>query len=125
MNLSPGRSLSILPGAFYLWTEHLPREEVFGLKSRMRRAAVPIPSKLAKGAGRGTDREFSHFVTIDRASLNELEIQALLVIDMQMLKADLDLEQSIERLFGLLNGLRNALDERQTSVRAKRESPNA
>lgn len=94
---------------FYLLTEQLPKEEVFGLKSQMRRAAVSIPSNLAEGAGRSTNKDFAQFATIARSSLNELETQFLLSLDLGFFKSDAIVEAEIERLYGLLNGLRKSL----------------
>ena len=73
---------------FYLLTEPLPKEEIFGLKSQMRRSAVAISSNLAEGAGRSTKKYFAQFVTIVRSSLNELETQYLLSIDLGFIKSD-------------------------------------
>ena len=75
----------------------------------MRRASVLIPSNLAEGAGRSTKKDFAQFVTIARGSLNELETQYLLCIELGFTKPDLEIETQIERLYGLLNGLRNSL----------------
>ncbi len=93
----------------YRFTDGLPRAEEFGLRSQMRRAAVSIASNIAEGAGRGGDREFAQFVSVALGSMNELETQYLLVVDMQLCGKDVDLEQTMERLYALLNGLRNAL----------------
>jgi four helix bundle protein len=94
---------------FYLLTEQLPKAETFGLKSQMRRSVVSIPSNLAEGAGRATKKDFAQFVTIARGSLNELETQYLLSIDLSFIKPDPNIEADIERLYGLLNGLRKSL----------------
>ena len=111
----------------YVWTEQLPREETFGLRSQMRRAAISIASNLAEGAGRSTNKEFAHFVTMGRGSLNELETQSLLAVDMKLLDADREIEHAMERLFGLLNGLRNSLVASDGSLDrpAPRLTPNA
>ena len=53
----------------------LPREERYGLSDQMRRAAVSIPSNIAEGHGRHTDKEFIKFLSISRGSLFELETQ--------------------------------------------------
>ncbi|MDO5289761.1 MAG: four helix bundle protein [Pseudomonadota bacterium] len=96
----------------YQHTERFPQEETFGLKSQMRRAAVSIPSNLAEGAGRSTKKEFSHFVTVARGSLNELQTQVLLSAALGFLTQDSlpPLQARIDRLYALLNGLRNSLN---------------
>ena len=93
----------------YRFTEPLPRAEEFGLRSQMRRAAVSVASNIAEGAGRGGDREFAQFVSVALGSMNELETQYLRVDDVQLCDKDTDLEETMERLYALLNGLRNAL----------------
>lgn len=53
----------------------LPREETNALADQMRRAVVSIPSNIAEGHGRNSDKEFIKFLTISRGSLLELETQ--------------------------------------------------
>jgi four helix bundle protein len=53
----------------------LPSHENFGLTARIRRSAVSIPSNIAEGSARLTDREFVRFLGIARGSLGELETQ--------------------------------------------------
>ncbi len=56
-------------------TEEFPKEEVYGLVSQMRRAAVSIPSNIAEGRYRGTKNEFIQFLRIALGSTGELETQ--------------------------------------------------
>ena len=94
----------------YQLTEDFPKTEVFGLSSQMRRAAVSIASNLAEGAGRSTKKDFAHLVTVARGSLNELQTQYLLAQELGFCTGDEEMDSMIERLYGLINGLRNSLN---------------
>jgi len=59
----------------YEITEKFPREEIFGITSQMRRAAVSIPSNIAEGRSRGSRKDFCNFLRIANGSAAELETQ--------------------------------------------------
>ena len=82
-----------------------PSSERYGLTSQMRRAAVSVPSNIAEGAARDSDKEFLHFLAIARGSLSELETQLQLA---QRLGYATQIEQTaahIDTVFGQLGGL--------------------
>lgn len=62
----------------YKLTASFPSEEKFCLVSQMTRAAVSIPSNIAEGAGRNSDKDFAHFISIAIGSLYELHTQVIL-----------------------------------------------
>ena len=62
----------------YKLTASFPIEEKFSLVSQMTRAAVSIPSNIAEGAGRNSDKDFAHFISIAIGSLYELNTQIVL-----------------------------------------------
>ncbi len=64
--------------AIYEATSNFPKEELFGLVSQMRRAAVSIASNIAEGEGRKSKNEFAHFIGISLGSKAELETQLIL-----------------------------------------------
>src|SRR5438105_2464198 len=59
----------------YKTSEFFPKEEIYGLTSQMRRAAVSIPSNIAEGSRRGTRKDFRNFLLTAYASGAELETQ--------------------------------------------------
>lgn len=62
----------------YELTRNFPKEEIYGLTSQMRRSAISIPSNIAEGAGRDTNKDFAHFLTIAKGSSFELDSQLIL-----------------------------------------------
>ncbi len=62
----------------YKVTKNFPSSEMYGLVSQMRRAAVSVPSNIAEGTGRASDKDFSRFLKIANGSLFELETQLIL-----------------------------------------------
>lgn len=89
----------------YQVTALFPKEEIFGLTSQMRRAAVSIPANIAEGAARSTSKEFAQFLTIARGSLSELETLTVISRELGYLKDGTLLEGTIEKQFGGLGSL--------------------
>lgn len=68
------RAMQLTVGVYRL-TQGLPREEIYGLTSQMRRSAVSVPSNIAEGHGRLSGGEFRQFLGIARGSNFELQTQ--------------------------------------------------
>ncbi|MFA5021719.1 MAG: four helix bundle protein [Patescibacteria group bacterium] len=72
----------ILVKEIYLLTRCLPKEELYGLTSQMRRSAVSIPSNIAEGKKRKTKKDFIQFLRIADGSAAELETQVMIAKDL-------------------------------------------
>lgn len=59
----------------YRVTQVFPADELYGLRSQIRRAAISIPSNIVEGCGRTSETEFFRFLDIAYASLRELDYQ--------------------------------------------------
>lgn len=97
--------------AIYRLTRDFPKEELYGLTSQIRRAAVSIPSNLAEGSGKNTDAEVARFTRISLGSAKELEYQLLLARDLGYVAdpayqtLDTDVKQVLRMLAGFLQKL--------------------
>ena len=97
--------------AVYRANHGFPKEEIFGLVSQIRRAAVSVPSNIAEGHARTSKKEFQYFLSNARGSLAELETQ--LTIAHQLAYIDeTGINQLLDRLGEvgrIVNGLLAAL----------------
>jgi len=98
----------------YKLTKEFPKEEIYGLTSQIRRAAVSVPSNIAEGQGRDSTKEFLHHLSIAYGSLMETETQVLIAESLEYLKSDetiyvLEKTAEVGRLF---NGLTRSLKQK-------------
>lgn len=84
-NLEIWKRSRALVKTIYEQTRQFPSEERFGLTSQIRRAAVSVPSNIAEGCGRGTDKQFAQFLDISIGSICELETQVYLAYDLSFI----------------------------------------
>jgi four helix bundle protein len=94
----------------YKVSQKFPQEEMFGLASPIRRAAVSIPSNIAEGRGKSSKGEFQQFLYHARGSLAEVETQLIIAINLGYLTNQEipHLMELIARVGRLLHGLLSA-----------------
>ena len=108
----------------YQCTSDFPVEERFGLVAQLRRCAVSIPSNIAEGFGRCTDKDLVHFLYMALGSCNELETQMILSYDLSFVDAGRfrEIEILINEITKILGSLiyrrKNGLD---TNVRTEND----
>ena len=78
--------------AIYKATRSFPQEEMFGIVSQMRRASVSIPSNIAEGFGRLSEKETERFLSIALGSASELETQLIISKDLDFIPTDMAAE---------------------------------
>jgi len=66
----------------------LPTNEKYGLTSQIKRSSVSIPSNIAEGAGRNSNKEFKHFLSIANGSVYELQTKLILTIKLNLLSKE-------------------------------------
>jgi four helix bundle protein len=93
--------------ATYRSTARFPKEEQFGLTSQLRRAAVSIPSNIAEGQGRLSEKEFRYFLGQARGSLMEVETQFQIAQNLGYIEAaqTTELLRDCSEVGRILNGL--------------------
>ncbi len=100
--------------AIYEVTQRFPSEERYGLTNQLRRASVSVPSNIAEGQARFSQKEFHHFLSMARGSLVEIETQLLIARNLKYLqtaKAE-DLLATADELGRILNGLISSIKDR-------------
>lgn len=96
----------------YRITAKFPKEEVYGLSSQMRRAAVSVPSNIAEGCARSGTKELIHFLNIASGSLSELDTQVE-IASRQGYIIDADaIRERVDSVFAMLVGLASSLKRR-------------
>lgn len=81
----------------YEITSNFPTTEQFGLTSQMQRAAISMPSNIAEGAARNSEKEYIHFLYISLGSLAELETQLIISNKLGFLE-DVSIFEEVEKL---------------------------
>ena len=91
----------------YEVTNNFPKEEIWGLTSQIRRAAVSVPSNIVEGKARGSRKDFKRFLLVARGSLEEVKYQSLLAKELKYMNEEQyeEITVMIEDVGRLLGGM--------------------
>ena len=97
----------------YKLTKVFPKEELYGLTSQLRRAALSIPTNIAEGCARGSDKDFARFIQIAMGSANETEYLILLSTELGYVPEhkSKDISEEIQSVKKMLSSLIKTLSK--------------
>ena len=104
-----------LVGLIYDITDGFPANEMYGLVSQLRRAAVSVPSNIAEGKAHYSNRDFVRFLRHSRGSLAEIETQVLIAEQRKYLSVEQakQLAEQLDESGRILSGLINSLQDHE------------
>lgn len=97
--------------SIYSVTSNFPDSEKFGLSNQLQRASVSIPSNIAEGSSRNSNKDFSRFLEITLGSCYEIETQLLIALDLEFIsKEDLNrLSSELEEIIKMISKFKSTL----------------
>ncbi len=106
-NLDSWKKSMQLVKDIYLTVKDFPKEELYGLTSQIKRAAVSIPTNIAEGIGRNYKKDTIQFLHISRGSLYELETLLNISEMIEILKTEQfnNISENIDECARIINGL--------------------
>jgi four helix bundle protein len=106
-NLDAWKDATDLAVRTYEITKTFPKEELFGITSRLRRASISISSNIAEGTGRKSKRDFKQFIHMASGSLNEVENLLIICFRLNLLtdRTYHELKEKVKKVGRLIGGL--------------------
>lgn len=100
----------------YSFIDAFPKNEEYALSSQIRRSVVSIPSNIAEGCGRGTNKELLYFLNVASGSLCELETQMYLADELGYIEDKEMFDEQFEKVQKLLTGFKKHIKEQITKT---------
>ena len=109
------KSIQLVKETFLL-TDELPKSEIYGLVSQMRRAVVSIPSNIAEGYGRRSAKEYAQFYSIAYGSALELETQLIVCKELKFISLEqlAKVQPLLEEVLKMLNSMLGKMRQNYT-----------
>jgi len=115
--LSVWHSARRLSSEVYVATQGFPKDELFGLTSQLRRAAVSVTANIAEGSGRNSDPDFAHFLEMAYGSV--MELASLLYVANDTARLDVTTRDALLALSAEVSAQLNALNRSLNVGRSK------
>ena len=96
----------------YEESRQLPNSEKYGLTAQIRKSAISIPSNIAEGCSRSSNKELIRFLEISLGSAFELETQLLIGVDTEMLT-----NQNVQKMISELNEIQRMISAYRSSIK--------
>ena len=106
-----GKSMDLVTEIYQI-TNLFPNNERFGLTSQMQRSAVSIPSNIAEGSAKSSNKDFSRFLEMSIGSSFELETQYILATNLKYIDSEnsFAIQNKISEIQKMIIGFKNKLD---------------
>lgn len=110
-NLNIWKNAIDVADEIYVSTEGFPKSEEFGLKSQLRRCAVSVPSNIAEGSSRTSNKDFNRFLEISLGSLYEMQTQLIISLKRKFITEENfeQIENKIIELQRMISGFQKGL----------------
>lgn len=95
----------------YALADKLPKSEEYNLKSQLKRAMVSVPLNIAEGKCRASSKDFSHFLNIAAASMDEVDVVLTICEELGFLQNLSNIHEKNKVLTKRINTLRRKLSE--------------
>ncbi len=95
----------------YILTESFPQSEQFGLISQIKRAVISVPSNIAEGCARYSNKETSRFVDIAIGSIAEIDTQLIIAKELGYINETKKADDMLKQVNALLLGFKKHLDK--------------
>jgi four helix bundle protein len=109
--------------AIYRHTKGFPKDEWFGMRVQMRRAAVSVPSNVVEGNARRTTADYLHFLYIALGSACELQYLAGLAVDLELIPMAVSIELA-DQCDHVVRQLERLVESMENALAAEREQKN-
>ena len=101
------RSIQLVTSV-YLLSKSLPKDQRFIIGDQLQRSAISIPSNIAEGACRGSNKEFARFLNIALGSISELETQLIICSKLEFFE-NLHIQEELQTIRKMIYGLKRSI----------------